>query len=99
MLAVIMVMVVIVMVVVIVTMVRVCSPSWASGTNRLDRGSHVNLAGLFKDKRQLQLFTRLERLLQAHEHDVVAAGAERHRLAGWHLDRFDAAHLHHAVLM
>jgi uncharacterized protein YndB with AHSA1/START domain len=68
-----------------------------AGLGDLDRG--LDFPGVLEGKRQGKALALGQRLLQAHEHDVIAAGLERERRAGLQIEAGDRAHLHHAVVV
>src|SRR6185295_1498541 len=67
--------------------------------NRLDGVFDVDLAGLLELQRALDPLALLERLADADEHQVIAAGLELDGLARLDLDAVrERTHLHHAVV-
>ena len=68
-------------------------------SHRQDRELDFHRAGFFELQCRLDRFAGFERMLDVHEHQVIAAGLESHRLARLDFDAaFDRAHLHHAVV-
>src|SRR5439155_15622832 len=64
------------------------------GTRFLDGHGYGARSSLFKIQGQAERLTLAQRLLKPHQHDVLAAGLQRNRLAGRNVEAGERAHFH-----
>jgi hypothetical protein len=60
-------------------------------------GPERDARAVLEDQGEIDRVTRLQRLFEADQHDVQAAGLQGDRLPGGNLDLLDSAHAHHTA--